>query len=257
MPEPMEDPNTLDMEVIPIEDLEGEGTTEEEVKPEGKTESEGATTTEDEDKIPEHVPYSRFQEVYHKGKQADETARALYAQNQQLMQILLNAQQQVQSRPQQAPSQKVDPEAEAFIKLIKPALDQENRPLLERIAQQEQIIQNLAQQSESQAAWVWLQGNVPDLNEIAPDLLAYIDSRPDKNAILSDPNRVYDAAQIVRLSRQAGGKKQDAGVKDALRQESRSRGRAELPNTQTRTSTKDWSKVSDQDFAEAMRQAGF
>lgn len=253
MPEPQEELNQMDpeLEVIPLEDIEGHEPTE----PDAEAEAEAEPEPEPEKKIPESVPYGRFQEVYHEGKQSREAAQALYQQNQQLMAMLQSMQQQ--NQPQRTPKQPVDPEVEAFIKLLKPALDQEQAPLLERLNRQEQVIQQLHQQNASQQAWSWLNGQVPDLPEIASDLMAYIDSRPDRESILADPNRVYDAAQIVRLTRGAKGKQVSNEVSAQVRQASRARGKVELPNTQPRTSTKDWTKASDAEFEKALQDLGF
>jgi hypothetical protein len=220
----------------------------EDAEPEGDAIPE-PVDAEPEKKIPDTVPYDRFQEVYQESKQAKAAIQQLAYQNQQLMAAF----QQLQGGQQQQ-RKAVDPEVQAFLDVIRPGLDEYIAPVLRELQATKQTNVQLQNKAISEAAWNYVQTNVPDLNEIAPDLMELIDSRRDKDAILADPDRVVDLAELVRL-RKNGPKPK--GPSEEVRKVSRSQAKAEVPNTQPRTSIKDWNSVSQQEFDAVLRNAGF
>lgn len=212
---------------------------------EGKTEAEA----EPEKKIPESIPYRRFQEVNLEKKKAEDAIAQLQAERAQMLAWIQSQQQQAQRQP----DKKIDPEAAEFIRLIQPALDEYLQPVYQKLAQAENMTAQMQSQTISEKAWQYVQNSVPDLQALAPDIMEYIEKRHDKEAILADPDRVVDIAEIVRYRKAEKGKK----VTDEVRQVSRSQAKAEAPNVQPRSKQRDWSSVSDEDFHKILRDAGF
>lgn len=235
-------------EPIPVLDAEGLEVGDP-VEPEGETEPE---QEQPEKKIPENVPYARFQEVYQTAKSTKEQLAAMEAHNRQMYAALMNLQQQA-AQAQREPKKPVDPEAAEFIKLIKPALDEYLSPVYEELQQTKQVNAQLQNRAISEAAWNYVQTSVPDIKDLAPELMAYIENRHDKEQILANPDRVVDIAEIVRLKKSAG----KAGPSEQARKVGRSQAKSEVPSAQPRTSTKDWNSVSETDFYKAMRDVGF
>lgn len=216
-----------------------------------KSEEEGAQGAEPEQerKIPESIPYKRFQEVNLEKKKAEDAIAQLQAERAQMLAWI----QSQQVHAQRQPDKKIDPEAAEFIRLIQPALDEYLQPVYQKLAQAENMTAQMQSQTISEKAWQYVQNSVPDLQDLAPDIMEYIEKRHDKEAILADPDRVVDIAEIVRYRKAEKGKR----VSDDVRQVSRSQAKAEVPNVQPRSKQRDWSSVSDEDFHKILRDAGF
>lgn len=235
------EPSIDDIEVIEIGDpaVEPEGN-----KPEPEPEPEPEAK-----KVPDSIPYSRFQEVNLEKKQAEQELAQLRAQAAQMYAYI----QQQQAAQKPADRKPIDPEAAEFIRLIQPALDEYLAPVYAKLAQAENMTASMQSQTISEKAWQYVQNSVPDLKELAPEIMEYIEKRHDKDAILADPDRVVDIAEIVRYRRADKGKK----VSDEVRQVARSQAKAEVPNVQPRSKTRDWGSVPDDEFNKILRDAGF
>jgi len=136
---------------------------------------------------------------------------------------------------------------------IDPALKQWVQPLVERLNYLEQKTGAMEVETVGQKAFRYVEQNVPDLNIISGDLMLYIDSRPDKELILADPNRVIDCAEIVRARR--GSVK--PAVEAEIRRDARNRGRSEGPSIVSRSDNRDWGKASEAELAAEMKRQGF
>lgn len=248
MPEEFEnleqEPTSDDLEVIHLDQSMG---VPDPAEPEGNAEPEAEP--EEEKKIPESIPYRRFQEVNLEKKKAEDTLAQLQQQNAQMLAWI----QQQQAQSQRAPRKPVDPETIEFVKLIQPALDEYLAPVYQKLAQAENMTAQMQSQTISEKAWQYVQNSVPDLNDLAPDIMEYIEKRHDKEAILADPDRVVDIAEIVRYRKAEKGKQ----VTDEVRKVSRSQAKAEVPNVQPRGKQRDWSTVSDDEFNKILRDSGF
>lgn len=215
----------------------------------GEAEGEGEPAGNPE---PEPERDTRFRQVEEDSKEAK--ARARYAEEEarqtrlQLLQIMSNQQQQHrQTQPE------VDPDAKEFVTRIDPALRQWVQPLIERLNYLEQKTGAIEVETVGNKAFKYVEQNVPDLSEISGDLMAYIDSRPDKELILADPNRVIDCAEIVRVKRASG----KPAVAEQVRREARNRGRSEGPSIVSRSDNRDWGKASEAELAAEMKRQGF
>lgn len=252
-PNILQDPDPDEIPVIDIGELE---TDPEQAEPEGEAEAQEEVRAEAE--APGPVPFERFQEVLNKARQLDETLRQVAMQNQQMTAAFMQmqARQGSQEQPQQ-PRKQVDPETAEFVRLIKPGLDEINAPILQEIQELRATVAEFRNKSISEQAFGYVQAAVPDLQELAPDLLRYIESRQDREAILADPNRVVDAAEIVRLWKKTQGQEVKETVTKEVRKIGRAQGKAEIPSVQQRTEKRDWNSLSEEAFDAELRKAGF
>jgi hypothetical protein len=168
----------------------------------------------------------------------------------QLLQAL-QYQQQAPQNTQAAPE--VDPDAEEFVKRIGPALNKFLQPYQNEIARLNSKLAPMEIKSVGDAAFQYVVQNVPDLQDLSGDLMAYINGRPDAALILADPNRVVDCAEIVRTRRESG----KTTGKEEAKKDARSRGRSETPTIVQKSDTRDWGKASDADLAAEMKRQGF
>lgn len=177
---------------------------------------------------PDHIPYSRFQEVVQDREQARQEAAQLRAMSMQMYQQLAQHQKQpVQT--QQEPD--IDQDVEA---LIAPIVEKRIAALMPTLNQ----VQNLQARHETQEAWNDLNRMVPDLNELGPDIVMHIQGMSKQRAarVLSDPEDLAEIAEICRLKRAY----KVPQTMELANKDMRSRSRGETPGgTRQSTSTKD------------------
>lgn len=195
---------------------------------------------------PQSVDYGRFQEVNERMRLAEQRAH-------ELQMAVLNL-QAAQHQQQKAPEPDVDPEVEQLVAPIlkKQLASYENR--LQAIQQREAA---MYANQEAQAAWDYVRTSVSDLDELAPDIQAYLQSIPAKraNMITSDPDLVIQTADLVRAKKAAG---QAIGTQ-AARQDLKARGKGDSGTSTSSVSgskTYNWATMSDKEIAEAERKLG-
>lgn len=98
----------------------------------------------------------------------------------------------------------------------------------------------------------YVQSNVPDFKELAPDLESWLKAQPKgyQDYITSHPNNVVLACNMVRALRGQGGK----AVAEQVRNDLKGRSRSESGSSASRpdkTQTYDWANMTDEEFAKA------
>lgn len=195
---------------------------------------------------PQSVDYGRFQEVNERMRVAEQRAHEL-----QLAVLNLQAQQQAQ---RQAPEPEVDPEVE---QLVAPILKKQLASYENRLAAIQQREAAMYANQEASAAWDYVRQSVPDMDDLANDIQAYLQSIPSRraNIITSDPELVIQTAELVRAKRAAG---QAIGTQ-AAKQDLKARGKGDsgtTTNPVSGTKTYNWATMSDKEIADAERKLG-
>lgn len=151
---------------------------------------------------------------------------------QQLQQNVMNLQQQLMnaSRPAPQAAPKIDSEID---ELVTPSINSRLSPLEQRLARQEQINATLYADREAQAAWDYVQTSVPDINDLAPDIKAYLANLPASRVqkITSDPDLVIQTAELVRAMKAAGHTTDLNAAKQDLKQRGKSNAGTASPAT--------------------------
>lgn len=210
---------------------------------------EGVVPQEEEPE--KHIPYSRFEKV-------NSEKHRLADQLHQTQLLLLQTQQAHLANQNRAQSQPVeediDPEIE---RILSPVISKHTRGLQEKIQQQDAYIRQVAAQEEGNRAWNYVEANVPDIDELKPDILEYLDSLPPQLAhqYTSDPNNVILVANLVRANKKAGI---TTNVKKAT-SDLKQRAKSETGGS-TRSASSDsnvnWSTLSGADLEAAQRKLG-
>lgn len=211
---------------------------------------EGVVPQEEEPE--KHVPYGRFEKV-------NSEKHRLADQLHQTQLLLLQTQQANlanQSRAQSQPvvEDDIDPEIE---RILSPVINKHTRGLQEKIQQQDAYIRQVAAQEEGNRAWSYVEQNVPDIEELKPDILEYLDSLPPQLAhqYTSDPNNVVLVANLVRANKKAGitvnTKKANSDLKQRAKSETGGNTRANSGESNI-----NWSTLSGADLEAAQRKLG-
>lgn len=160
----------------------------------------------------------RIREIYQDLKTERDTNQQLQRQIMWMQQQLMAA---TQPQKQPPPAPKIDPEID---ELINPSIASRLSPLEQRLARQEQINAALYAQQEAAAAWDYVKTAVPDMDELAPDIQAYLQSIPKGRAdkITQDPDLVIQTAELVRAMRGAGKAVGVQAARQDLKQRSKS-----------------------------------
>ena len=197
---------------------------------------------EPEPERPKHVPLERFQEVWGEKQSARQEAEQLRYQNLLLQQTLMAQQQQARPAPP-APRQ-LSREEQELDEILEPFIQRKIAPLVEDYKQKARLVEEMAAAQEATRAMEYVQSNVPDFKELAPDLESWLKAQPKgyQDYITSHPNNVVLACNMVRALRGQGGK----AVAEQVRNESGSS--ASRPD---KTQTYDWANMTDEEFAKA------
>lgn len=197
-----------------------------------------------------HVPYTRFEKV-------NSEKHRLADQLHQTQLLLLQTQQahlEGQTRKQAAPEEAIDPDVES---LVGPIINKQTRFLQQKLQQQEQLLGAIAAKEEGNRAWAYVEANVPDIEELKPHILEYLDSLDPKlaHAYTSDPNSVVLVANLVRANRRAGISSVTKKVSADLKQRARSESGG---NTKSGASdlNVNWSSLSGAELIAAQRKLG-
>lgn len=167
----------------------------------------GEPETTETRKLPEHVPYDRFQEVWDRMRQAEQ-------ENQYFRTLAMQAaHNQVNSGKKPENKDEVDPE---LMEIIAPVVKKMVAPIM-------QGYQDLQDKAQSDAAWNKVVKNVPDLDELQPHMIAYINGLDHSVAadIVGNPDLMIQTANFIRLRNQAGNTGAQAKAKADLKQRSR------------------------------------
>jgi vacuolar-type H+-ATPase subunit I/STV1 len=212
---------------------------------------EGVLPQEEEPE--KHVPYSRFEKV-------NSDKHRLADQLHQTQLLLLQTQQnylanQQQGRAQSQPvDEEIDPEIE---RILAPVIEKRTRGLVNRVQQQDAFINQIAAKEEGNRAWDYVEANVPDMDELKPHILEYLDGLPPELAhqYTSDPRNVILVANLVRANKAAGITMNTKNSNTALKQRAKSES-----GGSTRSGASDhnvqWSTLSGADLEAAQRKLG-
>lgn len=205
---------------------------------------------EPEPERPKHVPLERFQEVWGEKQSAKQEAEQLRYQNLLLQQTLMAQQQQARPAPP-APRQ-LSREEQELDEILEPFIQRKMAPLVEDYKRKAQLVEELAAAQEATRAMEYVQQNVPDFKELAPDLESWLKAQPKgyQDYITSHPNNVVLACNMVRALRGQGGK----AVAEQVRNDLKGRSRSESGSSASRpdkTQTYDWANMTDEEFAKA------
>lgn len=196
-------------------------------------------------KVDNRVPYDRFQEV----NEAKNRAEA-YAQQLQLM--ILQAQQQAKAPV--VPEPTPDPDVEA---VVKPVLKKYLAPYEAEIQRLQQTNLALAGKAEAEAAVQYVRQNVPDIDDLMPDINAWVSSQSAvmQQKIRQDPDGVIMVANLVRAERAASGKGNTSTARQSMKSRARTEHGATSPNP-TSTENVDWEKMDSKTFQETIKKLG-
>lgn len=215
---------------------------------EGAESEETANQTETTQTKPQGVDYARFQEVNQRMQQAEQRAHELQVSILQLQQA------QLQQQRKQNPEPVIDREVED---LVAPILRKHLGPYEQRMAELQQREAAMWANQEAQAAWDYVRTEVPDMDDLAPDMQAYLQSIPTKraNLITSDPDLVIQTAELVRARKSAGLSISNTAAKQDLKQ----RGKGDsgsAPSPIQSTKNVNWAALSDAEFDAMERKMG-
>ena len=205
---------------------------------------------EPEPERPKHVPLERFQEVWGEKQSARQEAEQLRYQNLLLQQTLMAQQQQ--ARPVPPAPRQLSREEQELDEILEPFIQRKMAPLVEDYKRKAQLVEEMAAAQEATRAMEYVQSNVPDFKELAPDLESWLKAQPPgyQNYVTSHPNNVVLACNMIRAMRGQGGK----AVAEQVRNDLRSRSRSESGSSASRpdkTQTYDWANMTDEEFAKA------
>lgn len=143
------------------------------------------------------IPYSRFEQV---NAEKNRMAEQLHQAN---LLILQTQREALVARKAQAPDPEVDPDID---RLVGPIVEKRLKALQTQFDQQGQALHQMAAQTEGDRAWHYVEQQVPDIEALKPDILAYLDSLPPAVAhqYTSDPNNVVLVANMIRANKKAG-----------------------------------------------------
>ena len=213
---------------------------------------EGAEPQEEEPE--KHVPYSRFEKVNSdKHRLADQLHQTQLLLLQTQQNYLAN-QQQGRAQSQPVVDEEIDPEIE---RILAPVIEKRTRGLVNRVQQQDAFISQIAAKEEGNRAWDYVESNVPDMDELKPHIVEYLDSLPPELAhqYTSDPRNVILVANLVRANKAAGITVNTKNSTTALKQRARSES-----GGSTRSGASDhnvnWSTLSGNDLEAAQRKLG-
>lgn len=194
---------------------------------------------------PEHIPYSRFQEVWNERQEARSYAQQLQMQIMQ-MQQQVNALSQTQNAPRDPD---VDPDVE---QIVAPVLNKYVKPLVQQLNAAKAELSQVQAKAEAEAAWGYVLSHVPDMEDLKADIAKEIEGKSPviQRKITSDPDLIIELAEKVRLKRSSGA----SAASSAVRNDLKSRSRSETSGTRTSPTSSnniDWLSLSDEEFAAA------
>lgn len=228
---------------MPEELEDGLVPSEEQIQPEEELQEQVEATPPAEEK---RVPYTRFREV-------NEKASRLEAEMHE-MRLAMMRMQQPQQPQYREPEPDIDPELE---KLVAPVIQKQTRHLNQEIAKRDELLAQIAAKNEADKAWSYVVSNVPDIDELKPDIVAYLDSISPAmaNKYTSDPDSVVMVANFVRAQKAAGNSMASKAAKQDLKNRAKTdaTGGSRVPTSTTQT---DWSTMSNEDFIAAQRKMG-
>jgi hypothetical protein len=196
--------------------------------------------------VDRRVPYGRFAEVNEAKNRAEQELH-------QMRLAMLQMQQQMATPREVEPE--VDPEID---RLVAPIVEKHTRYLKNELAQRDQILSQVAAKAEADQAWNYVTANVPDIEELKPDIVAYLESVSPAMAqkYTSDPDNVVMVANFVRAQKLAGNSNASKAAKADLKGRAKvdQSGSSRVPTTGN--NNVDWSNMSANEFAEAQRKMG-
>ena len=151
-------------------------------------------------------------------------------------------------------------EEQELDEILEPFIQRKMAPLVEDYKQKARLVEEMAAAQEATRAMDYVQQNVPDFRELAPDLENWLKAQPKnyQDYVTSHPNNVVLACNMIRALRGQGGK----AVADQVRNDLKGRSRSESGSSASRpdkTQTYDWANMTDEEFAKAdaaIRQNG-
>lgn len=208
---------------------------------------------------PKHVPASRFNEVWQERQALKQKADDLESYNRQMQLAYIQQMQTLQRNAMPGQKPVVDPELEEVGRYLAPWLQEQMKPLVSTIQQQNEVIRMLQGDREVQGAFQYVQNAVPEFVELLPDLEKWLDAKPPhvRQRITADPDLIINEALIVReMKRVTGGNAAPPVVKT----DARSRAKVEGPGssgTSPVSKPMDVGSMTDTQFQQEMRKAGF
>ena len=237
---------------MPEEDLEQVQPADEtvEVEPLEVEATEVAPEPEPED--PKHVPMGRFKEVWDEKQTAKQEAEQLRYQNMLLQQTLIANQQQASRPAPPPPPRAMTREEQELDEILEPFIQRKIAPLVEDYRQKAKLVEEMAAANEANRAMEYVNMNVPDFKELAPDLESWLKAQPKgyQDYVTSHPNNVVLACNMIRAMRGAGGQAVAAQVRNDLKGRSRSESGSSASRPD-KTQTYDWANMTDEEFAKA------
>lgn len=237
---------------MPDEDLEQVQPADEQVEVEPSEAEATEETAPEPEKKPTHVPIERFQEVWGEKQTARQEAEQLRYQNLLLQQTLIANQQQANRPAPPPPPRQLSREEQELDEILEPFIQRKMAPLVEDYKRKAQLVEEMAAAQEATRAMEYVEQNVPDFKELAPDLESWLKVQPKgyQDYVTSHPNNVVMACNMIRALRGQGGK----AVADQVRNDLKGRSRSETGSSASRpdkSQNYDWANMTDEEFARA------
>lgn len=198
------------------------------------------------------VPLHVVQEMRQERQRILQEAEQLRLQN-----ILLSQQMQQFTQPKPAPppqQPKMSREEQELEEILEPFIQRKIAPVMEDLRRKDQFIQNIAAEREASRAMDYVTAHVPDFQELAPDLQAWLESQAPayRNNVTSHPDNVIMACNMIRAIK-AGGNTM-VGQQVAADIKARSKSERGISTSRPSTSSVDFNALSDEDFAKYDRE---
>jgi hypothetical protein len=204
---------------------------------------------EPEKKEPQPVPYDRFKEVWEERQFARHEADQLRQQNLEIQRQVMAAAMQAQ-RQQIAPPKAKTREEQELAELLQPFINDAIKPLEQDYQRKSAMLDQIVADTEARRAEDYVKSNVPDFNDLAPDLQSWLNNQPPgyRNFITSHPDNVVLACNMIRATRAVGGKQVAAQVRNDLKSRSKSESGVS-PSQSGKNQNIDWLNLTDEEFA--------